>query len=30
VIVRMAGAADVAALAELRDLGPDKLAAFAG
>jgi hypothetical protein len=26
----MAGAADVAALAELRDLGPDKLAAFAG
>ncbi|WP_433723388.1 GNAT family N-acetyltransferase [Actinoplanes sp. CA-051413] len=29
-IVRMAGAADVAALAELRELGPDELAAFAG
>jgi GNAT superfamily N-acetyltransferase len=26
----MGGAADVAALAELRDLGPDELAAFAG
>jgi GNAT superfamily N-acetyltransferase len=29
-IVRMAGAADVVALAELRDLGPDQVAAFVG
>jgi GNAT superfamily N-acetyltransferase len=30
VIVRLAGVADVAALAELRDIEPDKLAAFTG
>jgi GNAT superfamily N-acetyltransferase len=29
VIVRRGGVADVAALAELRDIGPDRLAAFA-
>jgi GNAT superfamily N-acetyltransferase len=29
-IVRMAGVADVAALAELRDIGSDELAGFAG
>src|SRR4051812_6044104 len=29
VIVRMAGVADLAALAELRDIGPDRMAAFA-